>query len=88
MSARLHISKILSYYTNNRKYIDVTGDTISECLDYLVKECPGLLNIVQSQDGSIASYIAVYINRDSDTPERLDKPVKDGDEFFIEYQPG
>jgi hypothetical protein len=88
MSTRLHISQILSYYTDNQKSIDVTGSTISECLDCLVKECPRLMNIIQSSDGSAAGYIAVYINKDCDTPERLDKPVKDGDEYFVEYQPG
>jgi hypothetical protein len=88
MSIRLHISQFLSYYINNEKYVDVKGNTISDCLDFLVKEFPALLNIVQSSDGSVASYIAVFKDKDSDIPEKLNKPVSDGDEYFVEYQPG
>ena len=88
MSIRLHISQVLSYYINNEKYVDVRGNRISDCLDFLVKEFPALLNIVQSSDGSVANHIAVFKNRDSDVPEKLNKPVVDGDEYYIEYHPG
>lgn len=88
MSTRLHISQILSYYTDNQKSIDVAGSTISECLDCLVKEYPALLNIVQSSDGSVVSYIAVFKDKESDVPEKLDKFVSDGDEYYVEYHPG
>ena len=88
MSIRLHLSQFLSYYVNHEKYVDVKGNTISDCLDFLVKEFPGLLNIVQSSDGSVASYIAVFKDKESDILEKLDKPVSDGDEYFVEYQPG
>jgi hypothetical protein len=88
MNIRLNVSRFLSYYTGDQKCIDVKGATVGECLDCLVKKFPVLLDIVQSSDGSVASYIAVFKNQDGETPEKLDSQVEDGEEYFVEYQPG
>ena len=87
MSVKLNIGSVLSYYTDNRSSVEVKGNTVGECLDYLIGKFPDLRIIIDTQSGKLAGFIAVSLNKESAAPQDMD-PVKDGDELSIEFQTG
>ena len=88
MSVKLNIAPILSYYADNQKSVEVKGNTIGECLDYLISKFPDLGVIIDTQSGKLAGFITVFFNKENAATQDMNKPVKDGDELSVEYQPG
>jgi len=83
MTIEVKFSPILAKYTNNQKIAEVSGSTVGECLDHLLKQFPDLKAALFAGDGRLHRYLDVYINGESAYPEELVKPVKDGDELHI-----
>lgn len=88
MNVKLNIAPILSYYTNNQKSVEVTGSTVFECLNYFIRQFPDLKIIIDTQSGKLAGFITIFLNKENAAIQDMNKPVKDGDELSIEYQPG
>jgi molybdopterin converting factor small subunit len=85
---KLNIAPILSYYTDNQKSVDVQGNTVFECLTYLIRQFPDLGVIIDTQSGKPAGFINIFLNKENAATQDMNKPVKDGDELSVEYQPG
>ena len=83
MSARLNIHPILYPFTGNQDVLEVTGDTVGQCLEELVARFPGVREGLFDKKGRLLNYVGIYINGESAFPEELAKPVKDGDELHI-----
>ncbi len=83
MSIEIKFSPALTRYTNKQPKASVSGSTVGECLDHLVKQFPGLKPAMFQQNGKLHNYLDVYINGKSAYPEELIKPVKDGDKLHI-----
>ena len=79
MSIEVKFSPIFIRYTNNQQAAEVSGSTVGECLDHLVKQFPDLKTIIFDKHGKLHLYLDVYVNGESAYPEELVKPVKDGD---------
>ena len=69
--------------TDNRKVVEVKGNTVGECLNDLVKRFPGTKKQFFSSEGNLFENISIYVNEETAYPEQLAKPVKDGDELNI-----
>ena len=83
MSSKIKISAMLHQYTNGQSVAEVSGSTVGQCLDHLVKQFPGINEGLFDKNGKLHSYYDVYVNGKSAFPEELTKPVKDGDELHL-----
>ncbi len=85
MSIEIHLDSILYYSINSQEVVEVSGNTVGECLNHLVKQFPGIEQMLFAKNGELHGYVAIYVNGEDAYPEELAKPVKDGDELHILY---
>jgi len=83
MSIKINIPSYMKSFTNNMRVVEVNGSTVGECLNHLIKQFPGMKKQLFSKNGNLSEYIIISVNGESAYPERLVKPVKDGDELNI-----
>ncbi|MFH1381608.1 MAG: MoaD/ThiS family protein [Chloroflexota bacterium] len=85
MGVEVHIPQFLEHVTGNVRQIYVAGQTVGECLGYLVKRFPGLQTRLFTGDGKLRGELDVCVNGISAYPEELAKPVSEGDRIDIMY---
>ncbi|MCK4274509.1 MAG: MoaD/ThiS family protein [Dehalococcoidales bacterium] len=85
MSIAVNIPPFLQTLADGMKQIDVSGDTVGECLDELVKRYPRLKDRVFTGVGKIHKGFNIFINGESASPDVLAKPVEDGDIIHIAH---
>ena len=85
MSIKISVPSYLLPYTNNMEVVEVNGSTVGECLDQMIKQLPGMEQMLFTQNSNLLSYVGIYVNREDAYPEMSAKPVKDGDELDILY---
>ena len=83
MSIEINIPTFLQHLTDDVKIAVVSGGTVGECLQDLVKQFPQLKEPLFTKDGKLIKYLDIYINGESAYPEELVKPVSNGDELHI-----
>ena len=83
MSIKIDIPSYMKSFTNNLEVVEVNGSTVSECLNQMVKQFPGIKGQLFSKNDTLFENIIISINGESAYPEQLAKPVKDGDELNI-----
>jgi len=83
VSIKIDVSTFLHKYTNGQQVVEVSGSTVGQCLNDLVKQFPSIEPGLFDKNGKLHSYIAIYVNGESTYPEELAKPVKDGDELHV-----
>lgn len=77
MSVRIMITPVLRRYTDNRKWIDVEGMTIRDCLQRLVSLYPDTEKWIFGNNS--APMIGMFLNKTVVLPGNLDMAVADGD---------
>ena len=65
--------------------VEVSGSTVGECINHLVKQFPDIKKQLFTKTGSLFENIIIFVNGESAYPEQLAKPVKDGDELNIVF---
>ncbi|MFC2005506.1 MoaD/ThiS family protein [Chloroflexota bacterium] len=85
MSIKIELPSYLQPYTNNMEIIEVSGSTVGECLNHLVKQFAEMGKMLYDKDGRLFDYVVIFINGEEAYPEELVKPVKDGDELYVAY---
>ena len=83
MSIKIDVSTFLHRYTNSQQVVEVSGSTVGQCLNDLVKQFPSIKPVLFDKNGKLHIYIAIYVNGESTYQEELAKPVKDGDELHV-----
>jgi len=83
MGVKINIHQNLQHLTNDQDIVEVSGSTVGQCLDHLVKQFPGIEKELFDKNNKLLSYVEIYINEESAYPDELAKPVKDGDELYI-----
>jgi adenylyltransferase/sulfurtransferase len=64
--------------------VALPGETVKAVLDALLAEAPGLRSHLLSEDGSLRSFVNVYVNgEDARSRSGLDTRLSDGDELAI-----
>lgn len=83
MSIEINIHQSLRHLANNQAKVQVTGNTVGECLNDLVRRFPGVKPKIFGKNGKLLNYVDIYVNLESSYPEELAKAVNDGDELHI-----
>jgi len=83
MSVTINIHPSLYHFTNGQAIVEVSGNTVGQCLDDLVRQFPEIKKGLFGKDGKLLNYVDIYVNLESSYPEELAKPVDDGDELYI-----
>jgi molybdopterin converting factor small subunit len=84
MSVRVRIPTPLRPYAGGRNEVTVSGTTVQSALDALVAEAPELRSQLLAEDGSLRSFVNLYLNgEDVRTRGGLATPVADGDELKV-----
>lgn len=74
----------LRRFTNGQAKVGATGGTISELLDALDREFPGLSEQVREPDGRLRRFVNVFVNgANAREQEGAETAVKPGDEVSI-----
>ena len=88
MSVNITIPGFLQRTTNGIKTAKVHGNTVGDCLYKLVELFPSIGNELLDEQGELLPYVDIRVNRQTGWPEKLAKPVKDGDELHILFMIG
>ena len=83
MSIRINVPPVFYQHTNNQQVVEVTGNTVGQCLKQFIKQFPETKPLLFDQDEELHAYLDIYLNRESTYPEILARLVKDGDELHI-----
>ncbi len=83
MSIKIYIPPPLHKHTNEKHVVEVSGGTVSECLENLAKQYPEIAKKLFDKNGELHSYIDIFVNKSAVYPEGPSKPVKDGDDLHI-----
>jgi len=83
MSIRVHLYSSLRNYTDNRSIVEVTGTTVGECLDDLVRQFPSISPILFDETGKPLEKVFISINLESAYREKLAAPVKENDDLYL-----
>ena len=83
MSVTVKVSPVLYEYTDKKQVINVEGDTVGQCLTWLVKKYPAMKQALLDNEGKLLAYITVYVNEKGARPKPLDKAVADGDNIYL-----
>lgn len=85
MGVKLTMPVFLQAITNDKETIEVTGNTVGECINAAIKIYPELKRMLLDDKGKLHNYVGIYINGEDAFPDELKKPVKEGDEVHILY---
>ena len=80
---KINIPLYMRAYTDNKKVVEVEGNTVGNCLNHLIEQYPDIKQQLFSKNGDLFENIIVSVNGESAYPEQLVKPVKEGDELNI-----
>ncbi|MGF1425944.1 MoaD/ThiS family protein [Kitasatospora sp. LaBMicrA B282] len=80
----VHLPAAFHTLTGGRRQIPAAGDSIREVLHVLDRDCPGVLDRIVDQQGSMKRYVNVYRN-DTDIrgDDGLETKVADRDVIWI-----
>ena len=84
MSIKLHLPSRFYYLWEGKEALDVTGKTVAECLDELVRIFPLMKNALSYESGSLDPHVKVLVNQERVGKEGLKRRVNDGDEIHFE----
>ena len=86
MSIKVHLYLGLSRLTNTVDIVDiieVNGNTVGQCLDFLVRDFPNSKKGIFDENGRLLDRIDIWVNNMPAYHEGLDRPVKDEDEIYL-----
>ncbi len=84
MSVRVRIPTPLRPDAGGRSEVPVSSGTVDEALEALVAEAPELRPHLLAEDGSLRSFVNLYLNgEDVRTKGGLAAPLQDGDELKV-----
>lgn len=81
MTVRIKLTLPLQRLAANREKIEVTGATVKQCLDGLIKQLPGARTQVYQPDGSLA--LLLLLNNEPLPNQDVNHPVADNDEIWL-----
>ena len=81
MAVAIRLNLPLQRLAGNRERIKVTGATVKQCLDDLVRQLPEAKNHIFNTDGSLA--LIFLINNEAILEQDIDHPVAENDEIWL-----
>lgn len=84
MSIKVRIPMPLQKFTNNQAEVSAEGGNITELIENLEKNFPGIRERVYDENNKLRKFINVYVNEEDIRFLQLDKTtLKEGDEVSI-----
>ena len=83
MGIRIRWSEILRQYTASPGRVDVEGNTVGACLEYLITQYPNTTKWIFDDQGSLRVLITINSKKTVYGSGSLDIKVKDGDEIYL-----
>jgi hypothetical protein len=83
MGIKLYLPSRFYYLWEGREAIDVTGKTVAECLDDLIRIIPLMSKALSYASGALDPHIKVLVNQNGVGAEGLTRKVNDGDEIHF-----
>jgi molybdopterin converting factor small subunit len=85
MSIKVNIPTYMRNITGDVPFVEVTGKTVGECLQDLIKKFPPIGPLLFSKDNQneLFEHLIILVNKESSHPELLARKVKEGDELDI-----
>jgi molybdopterin converting factor small subunit len=83
MTVKIHLHATHRQFTNGLGVVDTEGNTVGDCLNYLIKQFPGMEKALFAKKDKLLNTIEIYVNHASAYPNELIKSVKDGDEIHL-----
>ena len=74
---------ILQQSTGGQQVIEVEGQNIAQCLDYMDRQFPGIKKELCDEEGRLFSYIRIYIDGEMASSGELTMSVNAGDRLII-----
>jgi molybdopterin converting factor small subunit len=81
MGVNIKLNLPLQRLTNNREKIGVTGSTVKECLDDLIRQVPGSKSELFDSDGLFS--LLILLNNEPLPDQDLNYHLKEGDELWL-----
>ncbi len=85
MSVEINIPPAFQTLIDGVKQINVTGSTVGECLDALLKKHPELNPRAFNTRGMLPKGINIYVNGKAVYPDPLARSIRDGDKIHLAY---
>jgi len=85
MSIEINIPPVLQALVGGIRQINVSGGTVGECLEELVKQYPKLKSRLFTRQGRLINGISIFVNGESAYPEPQTRPVNKGDKIYISH---
>ncbi len=84
MAVKVRIPTPLQKLTQNKVEVDANGSTISELVDDLERNYPGIKERICDENGKVRRFINIYVNEEDVRFLQGDSTqIKDGDEVSI-----
>lgn len=86
MGIKIRIDPFLQEFTGSKEIVEVSGKTVSECLDNLESQFPGIKQQLGKWEGTefkLLPDIMISVNSDSLCQDELARPVKNDDELTL-----
>jgi len=77
------LPSILQEFSGGIETLEVSGRTVSECLEKLEAQFPGMRESLLDRQGKLLRVFGIYLNADGLHPVELDTQLQDGDEIVI-----
>jgi len=74
---------ILQEFSGGIETLEVSGRTVSECLERLEAQFPGMRESLLDRQGKLLRVFGIYLNADGLHPVEMDTQLQDGDEIVI-----
>jgi molybdopterin synthase sulfur carrier subunit len=79
----IHLPPMFRHLTGAGAAVRVSGATVGESVENLVRRYPQLKQYLLAGDGGIKHGISLFLNGENAFPDGLSRPVRDGDELHI-----
>ncbi len=79
---------LLRRYTGGNEVVEVTGETVGQCVDDLLRKYPATRDVLLDRGGELHHAVEISVNGSTARPEGLARPVRDGDELCLLFQIG
>jgi molybdopterin converting factor small subunit len=73
----------LQQYMGNQASVEVSGRTVGECLEDLIRQFPGAGKLIFNEHGQLLKHVFVYVNAESARKAELKAKVRENDELII-----
>ena len=84
MSVKVRIPTPLQKLTNGQAEVDSQGTTVTELLEQLNRQYPGLKERLCDEQGKLRRFVNIFVNEEDIRFLQMDQtPLKDGDEISI-----